>query len=282
MYVTSVAATGVNFAKRMSDPLRRPTRKRTGEHHDEPEQPESGRATVEDEERPYDDEEPGEWADREIDAAEQQRECLSEGDEAERRARERDGGDVEVRDVPVVLRPDVDSEGDHHDREDDDRRVVAFDEPRDPRRAARSPPRLLCGVRRRADRSVDDALLGHFVALERRDGVAARHHDHSVAETLELERVARGDDDRHSASGDLAQDAVDLRTRADVDALCRLVRDENRRIGEHRAGHHDLLLVPARERRNGRLERRSLDGQRRKLTDDGVDARDDGSRTVPS
>ena len=134
-----------------------------------------------------------------------------------------------------------------------------------------APCRLLRGVRGRADRGVDDPLLGHGVALERRDGLAARHHDHAVAQPLELERVARGDDDRHAAGGDLAQDAVDLGARADVDALRRLVGDEDRRLGEHRARHHDLLLVAAGERRDGRLERRRLDRQLGELALDGVD-----------
>ena len=137
--------------------------------------------------------------------------------------------------------------------------------------AARPPCRLLGGVRGRADRGVDDPLLGHGVALERRDRLAAGHHDHAVAQPLELDRVAGGDDDRHSAGGDFAQDAVDLGARADVDALRRLVRDENRRLGEHRARHHDLLLVSAGERRDGRLERRRLDRQLGELAFDGDD-----------
>ena len=118
---------------------------------------------------------------------------------------------------------------------------------------------------------MDDPLLRHGVALERRDRLAAGHHDHAVAQSLELERVARDDDDRHAARGDLAQDAVDLGTSADVDALRRLVRDENRRLGEHRARHHDLLLVPAGERRDGRLERRRLDRQLGQLALDELD-----------
>ena len=143
------------------------------EHHDEPEHPHRGGAAVEDEERSEDDEEAGERADRQIDAAEKQRECLTQRDEAERRAREHHGVDVVVRDVQVVVVPDVDPEREHHDRERDDRGVVALDETRDPRRAARAPCGLLGGVQGRADRSVHHPLLGHVVALERRDRLAA-------------------------------------------------------------------------------------------------------------
>jgi hypothetical protein len=218
-----------------------------------------------------DDEQAGEWTDREVDPAEQQGERLSERDEAERRAREHDGRDVEVREVAAVLRQDVGPERDDHRREDDDRGVVAFDESRDLRPAALRSCRLLGGVRGRADRSVDDPRLGHIVALERRDSLATGHHDHAVAQPLELQGVARGEDDGHSPGGYLAQDAIDLGARADVDALCRLVGDENRRLGEHRARHHDLLLISARERRDGRLERRRSHGQLRELAFDQLD-----------
>ena len=142
MYVTSVAATGVNFAKRMSAPFTRPTASAQASITPNPSTQTARRAAVEDEERPDDDEEAGERTDGEIDAAEQQRERLPERDEAERRAREHHRGDVEVREVAVVLRQDVGAEGDHHGREDDDRGVVALDEAREPRRAARSPRRL--------------------------------------------------------------------------------------------------------------------------------------------
>ena len=173
---------------------------------------------------------------------------------------------------------DVGAEDEHHHREHGDRRVVPLDEAREPRQPARGPHGLLGAVLRRADRGVDDPLLGHRVALERRDRLAAGHHDHAVAQPLELEGVAGGDDDRHSAGGDLAQDAVDLRARTDVDPLCRLVRDEDRGLGEHRARHHDLLLVPARERRDGRLERRRLDRQLGQLAFDRDDLAVPGSR----
>ena len=42
MYVTSVAATAVNFAKRMSEPLSRPTPMALSEHQREPEHPDRG------------------------------------------------------------------------------------------------------------------------------------------------------------------------------------------------------------------------------------------------
>ena len=126
-------------------------------------------------------------------------------------------------------------------------------------------------MRRRADRGVHDPLLAHGVALECRDRVAAGHHDHAVAQSLELLGVARRDDHGHAAGGHLAQDAVDLRARADVDSLRRLVRDEDRRLGEQRARHDDLLLVAAGQRGHGRLDRRRLHVQLGQLALDGGD-----------
>ena len=136
-------------------------------------------------------------------------------------------------------------------------------------RSRRAACSALCDGR--ADRGVDDALLGHGIALERRNGVAAGHHDHAVAQPLELECVARDDDDRDAAGGDLAQDAVDLGAGAHVDALRRLVGDEDRGLGEHRPRHHDLLLVAAGQRRDGRLERRRPHVQLAQLALDDLD-----------
>ena len=64
-----------------------------------------------------------------------------------------------------------------------------------------------------------------------------------------------------SLRGDLAENAVDLGASADVDALRGLVGNEERRLGEHRPRHDDLLLVAAGERGNRRLERGRLDGE---------------------
>ena len=156
--------------------------------------------------------------------------------------------------------------------EDETGRVVALDEPREPRRrrsASRAACSAVCAVALIAAWTIRSSVT--CVALERGDRLAARHHDHAVAQSLELHGVARGDDDRDAARGDLAEDAVDLGPRADVDALRRLVGDEDRRLGEHRARHHDLLLVAAGERRDRSLERRRLDRQLGQLALDGVD-----------
>ena len=48
-------------------------------------------------------------------------------------------------------------------------------------------------------------------------------------------------------AGQLAHQPVDLRLRADVDALRRLVEDDHRRLGRQPPRQRDLLLVAAGE-----------------------------------
>ena len=218
---------------------------RREEHEDESERPDPGRLSVEHEEGPKDNEESRERADGKIDATDQQGERLPKGDEAERCAGELDRRDVEVGYVAAVALQNVGPEREHDDAEHDHRRVVALDEAQDPRPAPDPVGHSLRGVGRRADLGLDDVLFSDLLALERRDRMAARHHDHPVAETLELLRVARADDDGNVPGGDLAEDAVDLGAGADVHALRGLVGDEERGFGEHRPCHDDLLLVTA-------------------------------------
>ena len=129
MYVTSVAATGVNFAKRISAPLRRPTpaaatnMRKNPSTHTSGERPSSTKNDAEN------DEEARERAHREIDSTEQQGKCLAQRDEAERRAGEHDGVDVVVRDVAAVVMEHIDADDGNHHGEHGYRRVVAFDKP---------------------------------------------------------------------------------------------------------------------------------------------------------
>ena len=94
------------------------------------------------------------------------------------------------------------------------------------------------------------------------DDPASRDHDDPVAETRELERIARLDDDRHALSRLFAKRLVDVEAEADVDALGRLVsEDRMHRASQERASERDLLLVSARQRQHGLLDRRRTDLQ---------------------
>ena len=53
----------------------------------------------------------------------------------------------------------------------------------------------------------------------------------------------------------------DLGLGADVDAPCRLVEQQHPRLGQEALGDHDLLLVAARERGDGRIGAGDPDGQ---------------------
>ena len=64
---------------------------------------------------------------------------------------------------------------------------------------------------------------------------------------------------RELASRYFAQDPVDFGSSADIDTLCRLVGNDDARLGEQSARHHNLLLVAARQGKNGRFDARSLD-----------------------
>ena len=63
--------------------------------------------------------------------------------------------------------------------------------------------------------------------------------------------------------GDFAKNSVNLGASTDVDALRRLISHEDCGARKQRSGHNDLLLIAARECRDGSLERRCPDGESR-------------------
>ena len=101
--------------------------------------------------------------------------------------------------------------------------------------------------------------LVQLVAGDLLDDLPAGHHQHPVAETGELERVARLDQQRGSGVGPRAQRRVDVEAGADVDALGRLVREDHRRLPEERSRDGDLLLVATGQELDRLLERRRAD-----------------------
>ena len=108
-------------------------------------------------------------------------------------------------------------------------------------------------LRVRRDRGAGDVLLGDLVALERAHRLAAREHDDPVAQPLQLDDVGGDDDHRLAGLGGAAQHLVELEAGVGVDAARRLVGQQHRRVREQRAREQHLLLVAARERRDGRL-----------------------------
>ena len=100
--------------------------------------------------------------------------------------------------------------------------------------------------RRQADDRGDDPTLAEIVARDLVDDPSARHHDHAIAQTRQLDRVAGLDDDGGALGRLLAQRGVDVEPGADVDALGGFVGEDQLEIVlQERAQQCDLLLVAA-------------------------------------
>src|SRR6266487_8101 len=89
----------------------------------------------------------------------------------------------------------------------------------------------------------------------------AMHHRHAIAHAQHLRQLGRNHDDRESAFGQLLNQRVDLRLRTDVDALGRLVEDQNVRSDREPARQRHLLLVASGERSDVGRDRWRLDAQ---------------------
>src|SRR5581483_3630877 len=118
--------------------------------------------------------------------------------------------------------------------------------------------------RRAADRADDrlgDAALAQLAAGDLVHDPSAREDDDPVAQPGQLERVARLDDHRHSLDRLRAQRLVDVEPGADVDALRRLVRQDDVQVAaQERPRQRHLLLVAT-----GQEPYRLLDGGRAHL-----------------
>src|SRR5262245_17276932 len=112
------------------------------------------------------------------------------------------------------------------------------------------------------DDRLDDATLAELCLRDLVDDPATRHDHDAIAETGELERVARLDDRGDAFLRLRAQRAVDVEARGDVDALRRLLRQDHLDVtSQERAREGDLLLISTGERLDGLLDRRRPDAQ---------------------
>ena len=109
-----------------------------------------------------------------------------------------------------------------------------------------------------ADDRLDDSLLAQLLVGDLVGHPAPGDDEHAVAETGELERIARLDDHRHAVSRLVPEGLVDVESRGDVDALRGLVGENHPDLATQKCpAQCDLLLVAAREEPNGLLDRRS-------------------------
>ena len=90
-----------------------------------------------------------------------------------------------------------------------------------------------------------DRLLVHVVALHLAGDPALVQHQDAVADADQLRQLRRDRDDADALVGEVAQDGVDLRLGADVDAARRLVDEEHARVDGKQLGQRHLLLVAA-------------------------------------
>ena len=107
-----------------------------------------------------------------------------------------------------------------------------------------------------------DGVFPDLSAAQFGDDVPGGEDRHPVAQALQFPDVGGDDDHRGARVGDLAQDAVDLRPRADVDPLGGLLgQQQPHLLVEQGAGQQDLLLVAAGQAQHVGLGRRRPDGQ---------------------
>ena len=95
-----------------------------------------------------------------------------------------------------------------------------------------------------------DRLLVHVVALDLAGDPALVQHQYAVADADQFRQFRRDRDDADALVGEVAQDRVDLRLGADVDAARRLVDEEHARIDREQLRQRNLLLVAARQLRH--------------------------------
>ena len=91
-------------------------------------------------------------------------------------------------------------------------------------------PHAGASMRRGAHSRGDDPGFRNIGAGQCRDGVPAREDDDLVTQSFEFGGVRRVHDNVRARTRYLAKDTVDFRARADIDALRRLVGDDQARL----------------------------------------------------
>ena len=104
------------------------------------------------------------------------------------------------------------------------------------------------------------APIASSVNSERANSVtiaAVSHDENAVAHSHDLRKLRRDEQDCHSVRGERVDLLPYFGLRADIDSSCRLVKNEQGRFRVKPFAEHDLLLVSAAQRRDGRLCRSS-------------------------
>ena len=159
----------------------------------------------------------------------------------------------------VVEKIDDAEEGDRRQEgevlTDANREIVRHGRTRDPGLSAWT--RRMSGVD--VERTRHDVGLVQIRAGKFAHDAPVIHDRDAVAAADEFVVVGRIEQDRRALIGELAHEPVELLLGADVDAARRIVEQDDARFGHQPFGDHDLLLISARQGRNGVGLRADLD-----------------------
>ncbi len=236
-------------------PVRQADRNGGADHGEHSERELAAALTCPHEEREHDHDEPGERPHRQVDAGPEEHRELAQADEHQRARQQQHALEVEPSQEMAVLDGGESAEGEHDRGQGHARQVVARREPPRPKQARNPAGALVAVTRGRRDRRAGDVLFRDLLGFEGADEAPPREDDDAVAEPLQLDRVGREHDHRHSAVGGGAEHLVQLEARAGIDAACGLVGEQHLRVGEKGTGEEHLLLVAARQGRDRRLRR---------------------------
>ena len=196
------------------------------------------------------------------------------GDDHERLARREQRGDGDRDEeaahesgAQVVVDDDVEQQDRGHQHGDERESLHPLGPQPAPRRTAAAcggsdhgaPAETL--LTRHPPRPRHDPFLFEVGSLEDPHLAALAHDEHAVAHGEDLREVGRDQDHRDARRRQLADELVDVRLGADVDAAGRLVEHEHGRLDVEPLGEHHLLLVAAREVADGGGQRCRADAE---------------------
>ena len=205
--------------------------------------------------------------DRHVETADEQHVQLGHRDQGERRGRQQHVPPVERGEEGIGLTGRVGADQDDQKEEEAERRPPLIAGEREPpdisheseacgrfgRRRGRSGGFRRSSHTRRQERR-NDVLLAHLVAHQLLDEVSAREHQHPIAETRELQRVRRIDDEGGAAVGLGPDRLINIEARGRIHALGRLVDQHNPGAMQEAPRQHALLLIAARKGDDGLIE----------------------------
>src|SRR5207302_8252226 len=97
-----------------------------------------------------------------------------------------------------------------------------------------------------------DAVFADLIARQLCHGSSIAQHEYALRSLDDLLDLRRDHQHAEALLGKLLDQRLDLGLRADIDAACGLIEDEQFRIGAQPAGKQNLLLIAA-DRKSTRL-----------------------------